>query len=172
MKLISFLSALALTQSILAAESSGSFNIVTGQMTVLDIVDSNFKPRLMTLKDLKFISDRLYLDKLSKNLDCEVRVEEFKQEKKFSTGVQIIEMLKVTFKNVNFRADEYVAFFPLGSPLTVQKKNSQLAGVVEEFKIESNDLYNSQFIFQHNGIGQIVWLHFVSDVVSLPCSLK
>lgn len=172
MRFISFLTAFALIHSICAAESSGSSNIVTGNLTVLDIVDPHVKSRSMTFKDLKFISDRLYLDKLANNLDCEVRIHEIKQEKKFSTGVQIVEMLKVVFRNTKYRSDEFVAFFPLGSKLTVQNKNSPYAGLVEEFKIESDDLYNSQFIFQHNGNGQIVWMNYVSDLISLPCSVR
>lgn len=138
----------------------------------LDIVPRNVKSFPLDSKNLKFISDRLYLDKLADNLDCEVRVSETKKERKFSTGVKIVEMLEIKYTSKRYRQDEHVAFFPIASMLTIQRKTSNLAGAVEEFKLESNDLHNTQFIFQHDGVGHIVWMNFVSDLTTLPCALK
>lgn len=139
---------------------------------VLDIVPRGTKSRPLDEKKFKFISDRLYLDKPADYLDCEVRVAETKKERRFSTGVKIIEMLEVKFTSRRFRSDEHVVYFTLGSPLTIQKKNSNLAGPVEELKLESDDLYNTQFIFQHDGQGRITWMNFISDVGSFPCGIK
>lgn len=145
---------------------------LTQAYETLEIVPRGLISRPMDSKNLKFISDRLYLDKLADNLDCEVRVSETKKDRKFSNGIKIVEMLEVRYISRRFRQDEHVAFFPIGSLLTIQRKNSNLAGAVEEFKLESNDLYNTQFIFQHDGQGHIVWINFVSDLTTLPCGLK
>jgi hypothetical protein len=155
-----------------ALPTSNSDEVTFDRFPVLDIVNSAIKSKPMTFNDLKFISDRLYLDKMADNLDCEVKVEEIKQEKRFSTGTKIVEMLKISFRNDRYRPDAHVAFFPVGSSLTIQTKNSPYAGAVEEFKIESDDLYNSQFIFQHDGSGRIIWMNYVSDLLTLPCSFK
>lgn len=154
-----------------SAPSSGSA-IVSGTLEVLDIVDRSVQTHPLNYQDLKFISDRLYLDKLADHLNCEIKVSEIKQEKKFSTGVKIIEMLEIRYRSTHYRQDEHKIFFPIGSPLTKQTKNSQYAGTVEEFKLEANDLYNTQFIFQHDGRGRIIWINYISDLHTLPCGVK
>lgn len=152
--------------------NSSSSGIVSGNIEILDIVDRSIQPHPLTFQDLKFISDRLYLDKLANHLNCEVKVNEIKQEKKFSTGVKIIEMLEIRFKKSRYSQSENTVYFPIGSPLTKQIKNSPYAGSVEEFKLEANDLYNSQFVFQHDGRGHLIWMSFFSDLHSLPCEVK
>ena len=141
-------------------------------LEALEIVPRDLKSRPLDIKNFKFISDRLYLDKLADYLDCEVRVTETKKERRFSTGIKSVEMLEIRMTSKRFRSDEHVAYFTLGSSLTTQSKNSNLAGVVEEFKLESDDLYNTQFIFQHDGRGRITWMNYVSDITTLACGIK
>lgn len=139
---------------------------------VMEIVPRGLKSVPLDEKRIKFISDRLYLDKTADYLDCEVHVAELKKDLHFSTGIRTVEMLEITFISRRYRSDHHVAFFPLGSPLTIQNKNSNFAGLVEEIKLESEDIYNTQFIFQHDGKGRITWMNYISDVGTFPCGIK
>jgi hypothetical protein len=139
---------------------------------LLVINDRNIKSRKMSILDMGFIAERLNADRVGLHLRCEVKVREIKQEKKFSTGTQIIEMLEIKFRSSNFLGNEQTAYFPVGTELKVQKKISQFAGSVEEFELQSDDLKNSRFIFQHDGGGQIVWMAYENDLTTIPCAMN
>ena len=121
---------------------------------------------------LKFISDTLHLGKPALNLRCDVKVREMTDERKFSEGVQRIAMLEIIFKTEYFHMPEEKMYFPVGSQVTKEVKVSKFAGTVEEIQLQSDDLANSRFIFQHNGRGEIVWMTFEDDHKTTPCLLK
>lgn len=126
----------------------------------------------MTIEQMTFIAETLHAGKTALNLDCEVRVREIKQERKFSDGIRIVEMIEIIFRGGVFNAREQKVYFPVGSVLTKAEKVSSFSGTVEEMQLEAADLANSRFIFQHNGRGEIVWMSLEDDLKTLPCRLK
>lgn len=122
---------------------------------------------------MKFIGDTLHTAKPANNLDCDVKVREIKQERKFSTGVRSVEMLEIIFFTRGiYNTPEQKAYFPINTKVSREVKNSRFTGIVEEFQLEAEDIVNSRFIFQHDGKGEIVWMRYEDDLRNIPCRLK
>ena len=121
---------------------------------------------------MSFIAEILHANKPALNLDCEVKVKEIKQERKFSDGIRIVEMLEIKYRSSLVDYQEQLIFFPLQSLIKIQNKNSGFSGTVEEFELQSDDLANSRFIFQHDGRGNLIWMSFENDLKTVPCGLK
>jgi len=80
--------------------------------------------------------------------------------------------LEVIFKTSYFSLPEEKIYFPIGSEVTREIKVSKSSGTVEEIQLQSDDLTNSRFIFQHNGRGEIVWMSFEDDQKTAPCAVS
>lgn len=139
---------------------------------ILEFAQHNRQIQPMNIELMTFIAQTLHAGKPALNLDCEVRVREIKQERKFSDGVKIIEMLEIIYRGAVTNPSPQKAYFPVGSVIVKAQKVSAFAGTVEEFQLESGDLANSRFTFQHNGRGEIVSMSFEDDLKMLPCRLK
>ena len=139
---------------------------------MLIFADANRVIKPMDIKSMTFIAETLTVAKPALNLDCDVRIREIKQERKFSDGVHIVEMLELIYHNRVYGLPEQTTYFPLGSKVTKSEKNSKFSGVVEEIQLEADDMVNSRFIFQHNGRGEIVWMTYEDDLRTIPCRLK
>ena len=126
----------------------------------------------MDAKLLKFISDTLYSGKPALNLNCDIKAREMTEERKFSDGPRRVDMLELIYKTQYMNLPEEKMYFPLGSEVTREIKVSKFAGTVEEIQIQSDDLADSRFIFQHNGRGEIVWMSFEDDQKTAPCMLR
>lgn len=139
---------------------------------ILEFAQENRKIQPMDVELMTFIAVTLHAGKPALNLDCEVRVREIKQERKFSDGIKIVEMLEIIYRGAVFNPIQQKAYFPLGSIVTKAQKVSAFSGTVEEFQLEAGDLANSRFTFQHNGRGEIVTMIFEDDLKTLPCRLR
>ena len=140
------------------------------QILVFAKADRKVQP--MTAGLMSFVAETLHVGKLAINLNCGVKVREIKQERKFSDGVRIVEMLEIVFQSSLFHSPEQKAYFPIGSVITREIKVSAFSGTVEEIQIESDDLANSRFTFQHNGLGELIWMSFENDLTTLPCRMR
>ena len=139
---------------------------------ILEFAQNNRQIKPMDVALLTFIAETLHAGKPALNLDCEVRVREIKQERKFSDGVKIIEMLEIIYRGAVTDSSPQKAYFPIGSNIVKAQKVSAFSGTVEEFQLEAGDLANSRFTFQHNGRGEIISMSFEDDLKTLPCRLK
>ncbi len=139
---------------------------------ILEFAQHNRQIQPMNIELMSFIAQTLHAGKPALNLDCEVRVREIKQERKFSDGVKIIEMLEVIYRGAVTNPTPQKAYFPVGSVIVKAQKVSAFSGTVEEIQLEAGDLANSRFTFQHNGRGEIVSMSFEDDLKTLPCRLK
>ena len=139
---------------------------------IFAIVDRSIKSQPLTTQKMSFIAETLHANKPALNLDCEVKVKEIKQERKFSDGIRIVEMLEIRYRSSLLDYQEQLVFFPLQSLIKIQNKNSGFSGTVEEFELQSDDLANSRFIFQHDGRGNLIWMSFENDLKTIPCGLK
>lgn len=149
-------------------------NTLTANSPILIFADKNRQVGPMDANLMKFISDTLHNSKPANNLNCDVKVRDIKQEKRFSDGVRTVEMLEVIFFTRSYmNVPDQTVYFPL-DVTTVERSeiNSRFAGLVEAFEVKANDMANSRFIFQHNGNGDIVWMSFEDDIKTVPCRLK
>lgn len=135
------------------------------------------KPAVKTSEKLNaamfdFIAGTLNAGRVIPPLECSVRIREIKQERKFSTGTKLVEMLEITYRSNSFDLGEQKMYFPMGSRVGRQQKVNQFSGVVEEIHLEADDRLNSHFIFQHDGSGHISFMTFENDLMIAPCRLK
>lgn len=123
---------------------------------------------------LKFVSDTLDNGRPAENLDCEVKVRDVHEDRRFSDGTRRIEMLELIYYTRSANGlPEQKAYFPVNSTqITRSTVNSRFAGSVEEIQLEADDMVNSRFIFQHNGRGGIIWMTYEDDLKTVPCRLK
>lgn len=154
----------------LGAEPASSYS---GKADILIFADQNMQKMNMTPSQMEFIDKTLHNSNPAGHLACEVKARIITEDKTFSTGTKRIEMLEVIFISRFRDIKEEKMFFPVGSTtLTRRQPNSKFAGVVEEIMLETNDLPNSRFIFQHDGNGQLVWMTYEDDLKTTPCRLK
>src|SRR5687768_11560980 len=65
---------------------------------ILVFASNNRQIEPLNEKLLKFISDTLHVGKPALNLNCDIKVREITEEKKFSDGIRRIQMLEVIYK--------------------------------------------------------------------------
>lgn len=164
---------LALTPCLTQAQGANGL-VFTTNSPVLIFADANRQIGPMDSQLMKFISDTLYSSKPSSNLICDLKINEIKQERKFSDGVRTIEMLEVIYFTRSYmNVPDQKIYFPLNTTTIIRSEiNSRLAGLVEEIEMKANDRLNSRFIFQHNGNGEIIWMTFEDDMKTVPCRLR
>lgn len=157
------ISALLLTFSLIRAASAD----------VLIFAQADRRAQPLDSSLLNFISGTLQEARPAENLDCEVKTQTIREDRRFSDGVRRIEMLEVTYFTRSANSlPEQKSYFPLESKVTRSMVNSRFAGSVEEIQLEAEDTVNSRFIFQHNGRGEIVWMSYEDDLKTVPCRLK
>lgn len=170
--LILCLLAFADAQAIEGLNQRDSYLGNVGSSTILVFASNNRQVLAMDEKHLKFISDALHIGKPALNLNCDVKVREVTDERRFSDGVQRVQSIEIIFKTNYMNLPEEKMYFPTGSQLTKEVKVSKFAGTVEEIQLQSDDLANSRFIFQHNGRGEIVWMTYEDDQKTAPCAIR
>lgn len=139
---------------------------------ILIFAKEGLKVEKMDRNLMYFISETLHVSKPALNLDCDISVNEIKQERRFSDGVHIVEMLELVYRSRHFNVPAQKIYFPLGSKVTRDVVNSRFAGTVEQIQLEAEDMANTHFTFQHNGMKEIVWMTYEDDLKTVPCQLK
>jgi hypothetical protein len=149
------------------------FNIESAQAQVLVFPNNNKLIGPLSVRMLKFISNTLHESKPALHLDCDVKVREITEERRFSDGIRRIDMLEIIFRSKNLSVPPEKFYFAVGSTrITKEHKVSKFSGPVEEIQLETEDNTNSRFVFQHNGQGEIIWMTFEDDLKTTPCRLN
>ena len=138
---------------------------------ILLFADPSKKVSELNSDTLNSIDKVLHESKMASNLACDFKARIISEDRKFTTGVERVEMLEVIFVSRYGHTHEEKTYFPIGSKLTRRLVNSKFAGTTEELELESTDNHNSRFIFQHNGRGEIVWMSYEDDFETTPCRL-
>lgn len=147
-----------------------SFNTSFAQVMVFPNNNKLIGP--LSVRMLKFISSTLHTSKPALHLDCDVKVREIAEERRFSDGIRRIDMLEIIFRSKNLSVPPEKFYFAVGSTrITKEHKVSKFSGPVEEIQLETEDSTNSRFVFQHDGQGEIVWMTFEDDLKTTPCRL-
>lgn len=138
---------------------------------ILLFADPSKKVSELNTDTLTSIDRVLHESKMASNLACDYKARIITEDRKFTTGVERVEMLELIFISRYGHWHEEKTYFPVGSKLTRRLVNSKFAGTVEELELESNDSHTSRFIFQHNGRGEIIWMSYEDDFETTPCRL-
>jgi hypothetical protein len=126
----------------------------------------------LSVRMLKFIATTLHNGKPALHLDCDLKVREIIEERRFSDGIRRVEMLEIIFRSKNLSVPPEKFYFAVGSTrITKEHKVSKFSGPIEEIQLETEDGTNSRFVFQHDGQGEIVWMTFEDDLKTTPCRL-
>jgi hypothetical protein len=125
----------------------------------------------LTAQTFDFIHGILASGRQHEILRCRVEIRAIKEERKFSTGTQLVEALEIALFTDQFGPRSLKFTFPMGSRLGRRVVNNQTAGPVEEIKIESPEPYENWFQFQHDGT-RIVWAEIGSMYNFATCLLK
>lgn len=118
-----------------------------------------------------FVHGLLASPRLGPNLDCRISARAIKEERKFSTGTRLVEILEIELSTDHMGPRTLKFSFPVGSKLGRRIINNQDAGTVEEIKIVTPEPYENWFQFQHDG-KRIVWAEIGSMYTFAPCLLK
>lgn len=122
---------------------------------------------------MEFLMQTLHGSKPAPNLRCEVKVRQIRQERKFSSGTEWVEMIELEYRNNrDYDAIPMKTYFPLGSKIQKKAVNSEFSGWVEEIILESDDRLSKTFTFHHDGRGQIVWMMMHDELRVNPCQLR
>ncbi len=146
-------------------------DLQTNTSFILLFADSSKKVTELNTDTLNSIDKILHESKMASNLACDFKARIITEDRKFTSGVERVEMLEVIFISRYGHTHEEKTYFPTGSKLTRRLVNSKFAGTSEELELESTDTHNSRFIFQHNGRGEIVWMSYEDDFETTPCRL-
>lgn len=138
---------------------------------ILLFADPSKKVTELNTETLTSIDQVLHESKMASNLACDYKARIITEDRKFTTGIERVEMLELIFISRYGHWHEEKTFFPIGSKLTRRLVNSKFSGTVEELELESNDSHTSRFIFQHNGRGEIIWMSYEDDFETTPCRL-
>lgn len=125
----------------------------------------------LTTDKLDFIHGILASGRVGHTLKCRVEVKLIKEERKFSTGSQLVESLDIRLFTDHFGPRSLSFSFPVGSRLGRRVVNNQDYGPVEEIKIETPEPYENWFQFQHDGT-RVVWAEIGSMYNFAPCLLR
>jgi hypothetical protein len=118
-----------------------------------------------------FIHGILASGRMHENLKCRVEVHALREERRFSTGTQLIEALEIELFTDHFGPRSVKFTFPLGSRMGRWIVNNEDAGPVEEIKIETPEPNENWFLFQHDG-KRLVWAEIGNMYQFAPCLLR
>ncbi|MBC7371814.1 MAG: hypothetical protein H7326_09620 [Bdellovibrionaceae bacterium] len=124
--------------------------------------------------DFENITKLLHAGKLGPHMKCELKVRTSKEDRRFSTGPRIVEVLEVVFYPRGFYADTKVKVrFPaelstFGSKIV----STHWSGAGEDIKIEAHDTLDHWLRFIHDGKGNIVQFTMGNSLSTYPCMKK
>lgn len=118
-----------------------------------------------------FINGILASGRMSPNLKCRISARTIREERKFSTGTKLVELLEIELFTDHFGPRSLKFSFPMGAKLGRRIVNNQDEGPVEEIKIVTEEPYENWFQFQHDG-KRVVWAEMGSMYDFAPCLLR
>lgn len=135
------------------------------------ILSSAKADQKLDAKTFDFIAGILGSGRMSPKLKCRVQADTIKEERKFSSGSQLVEVLQIELFTDHFGPRSLKFNFPIGSRLGKRIVNNQDYGPVEEIRLETHEPYENWFQFQHDGT-RIVWAEIGSMFQFAPCLLN
>lgn len=120
------------------------------------------------------VTKLLYAGKLAPHMKCELKVRTIKEERKFSDGKKLVEVLEVIYYPRGLFADLKVKVLIPAQLATYGTKyvSNQWSGSGEDIKIEAHDGYDHWLRFMHDGKGNLVQFSLGNRLATYPCLMK
>lgn len=128
----------------------------------------------LDFEEFENITKLLYAGKLAPHMKCELKVRTFKEERRFSDGKKLIEVLEVVYYPRGLFADLKVKVLIPAQLASFGTKyvSNQWSGAGEDIKIEAHDSYDHWLRFMHDGKGHLVQFSLGNRLATYPCLMK
>lgn len=130
--------------------------------------------RPLSMTEFDNITKLLYAGKLSPHMKCDLKVRTIKEERMFSSGKKLVEVIEVVYYPRGIYADTKVKVLIPAEIATYGTKyiSNQWSGAGEEIKIEAHDSYDHWLRFMHDGKGGLVFFSLGNRLATYPCMVK
>lgn len=120
------------------------------------------------------ITGLLHAGRLAPHMKCDIKVRTRKEDRKFSSGIKLVETLEVEYYPRGIYADTKVkVVFAMGLSTYGSKVTSnQWSGAGEDILIKANDSQQHWLRFTHDGKGNLVSLKLGNQLADYPCLIK
>ena len=128
----------------------------------------------LDFENFENITKLLAAGKLSPHMKCELKVRTVKEERKFSDGKKLVEILEVTYYPKGLFADMKLKILIPAEIATFGTKHAsnKWSGIGEDIKIEAQDYYEHWLRFTHDGKGNLVQFMMGNHLATYPCKIK
>jgi len=143
----------------------------TAQMYVSEEATAS-KP--LTMDEFDNITKLLYAGKLAPHMKCDLKVRTIKEERTFTTGKKMVEIIEVVYYPRGIFSDMKVKVAIPAEVATYGTRYgaNQWSGAGEEVKIELHDSYDHWLRFVHDGKGGIIFFSLGNNLATYPCMIK
>ncbi|MGZ3745175.1 MAG: hypothetical protein ACXVB1_07745 [Pseudobdellovibrionaceae bacterium] len=130
--------------------------------------------KVLDFDEFENITKLLYAGKLAPHLKCGLKVRTIKEERKFSEGKKLVEVLEILYYPRGLFSDLKVKVLIPAQLATfgVKYTSNQWSGAGEDIKIEAHDGYDHWLRFIHDGKGNIVFFSLGNRLATYPCAMK
>jgi len=147
------------------------------QSFAFDIPFPNDEPvarQELNFDEFENITKLLYAGKPAPHMQCELKVRTFKEERTFSDGKKVVEILQVEYYPRGLFADMKIKILIPAEVATFGTKyvSNQWSGAGEDIKIEAHDGYDHWLRFMHDGKGHLVQFQLGNRLATYPCMVK
>ncbi|WP_413288281.1 hypothetical protein [Bdellovibrio sp. HCB337] len=130
--------------------------------------------RPLRIDEFDNIAKLLHAGKLAPHMKCDLKVRSIKEERRFSTGKKLVEILEITYYPRGLFADTKIKVL---IPAEIAKYGTKYvsnhwSGAGEEIKIEAHDGYDHWLRVIHDGKGGIVFFSLGNRLATYPCMVK
>jgi len=162
---------------ILACIFSLCFLVLSSESPAFDIPFPNDEPparKRLGLTEFDSITKLLHAGKLSPHMKCDLKVRTYKEERRFSNGKKLLELLEIDYYPRGFFWEKHFKILIPAEVATYGTKqvSNQWSGVGEDIKIEAHDRYDHWIRFMHDGKGHLVQFELGNVMGNFPCLVK
>lgn len=120
------------------------------------------------------ITQVLHAGKMAPHMKCDLKVRTIREERKFTEGPKLVEVLEIIYYPRGLFADLKVkVLIPAElSTFGVKFVSNQWSGAGEDIKIEAQDSYDHWLRFVHDGKGRLVHFSLGNRLATYPCLIK
>lgn len=153
---------------------AGFIAISTATQAQEFVADEAVARRKFTFDEFENITKLLHAGKLASHMKCDLKVRTIKEERTFSTGKKIVDILELTYYPRGIYADTKVKVLisAEGAMYGTKYAANHWSGAGEEVKIEAHDGYDHWLRFIHDGKGGLVFFSLGNRLATYPCMVK
>lgn len=151
------------------------FSLLSAQVMAQDFAsDEPQAKQPLDFDEFENVTKLLYAGKLAPHMKCELKVRTLKEERVFSDGKKLVEIIEVVYYPRGLFADLKIKVLIPAQLATFGTKyvSNQWSGAGEDIKIEAHDGYDHWLRFMHDGKGHLVQFSLGNRLATYPCLTK